>query len=343
MRLSEFAYDLPKELIAQHPIPRRDQSRLLVLNRKTKSLKECTFKDIKDFVRQGDVFVLNDTRVLPARLIARRSTGAQIEILLLKEKTPGAWEVLVKPGKKARVGESINFAGGKFSAEILERTPIGGRLIKFKPLNIKRLINQYGQMPLPNYIKQELKNPDRYQTIYAKNEGAVAAPTAGLHFTRKVLKQLIIKGAKIVYVTLHCGLGTFRPVKTVDIRDHRMEPESYSIDSKAAAVINQAKAKGKRIIAVGTTAVRVLETAAFKNPKGAFRIKAEQGETRLYIYPGYKFKIISALLTNFHLPDSTNSILVSTFAGIKFVRRAYQHAINKRFRFYSFGDAMLIK
>jgi len=342
MKLSEFDYCLPRELIAQEPLASRDECRLLVLNRKDKSFKEVIFKDIVKFLNKGDLLLLNNTRVLPARLIAKRKTGGQLEVLLLKQKQRGIWEVLVKPGKKALPGESIFFAGDGFRAEILERTPAGGRLIRFYPKDIKRLINQYGKMPLPPYIKKELNQADYYQTIYAKKQGAVAAPTAGLHFTKGLLDKLISFGVKIAYITLHCGLATFRPVKTQDIREHKMEAEFYKIDSRAARIINQARAQKRRIIAVGTTVVRAVETATFKNRQGYYQVKPQQGQTHCYIYPGYKFKIIDAFLTNFHLPHSTNLILACAFAGTGFIREAYQYAINRKFRFYSFGDAMLV-
>jgi S-adenosylmethionine:tRNA ribosyltransferase-isomerase len=362
LKLSQFDYYLPGKLIAQEPALRRDESRLLIINRKDKSLKQVIFKDIVKFINKDDLLVLNNTRVLPARLTAKRKTGGQLEILLLKEKNPGLWEVLVKPGRKARLGEDIFFAEGRFYAKILDRTPAGGRLIRFtprpfaeqgssktekvqgccNPADIKNLINQYGKMPLPHYIKKELKAPEHYQTVYAQKEGAVAAPTAGLHFTKQLLKRLISRRVEIVYITLHCGLATFRPVKTPDIRDHQMEPEFYEIDSRTAGIINKAKAYGKRIVAVGTTVARAMEATVFKNQQGVYQLRPWQGETSLYIYPGYKFKIIDALLTNFHLPHSTNLIMVSAFAGIDLVREAYQYAIKKGFRFYSFGDAMLI-
>ena len=342
MKLAEFEYSLPEELIAQEPASHRDGCRLLILNRRDKHLKEAIFKDIVKFVNRGDVFILNDTRVLPARLIAKKKTGGQLEILLLKEEEPGTWEVLVKPGKKAGLGQSILFAENRFRAEILERTPAGGRLIRFSPPDIRGLINQYGRTPLPHYIKKELKVPDDYQTVYAKKEGAVAAPTAGLHFTKGLLDQLISCGVEIVYITLHCGLATFRPVKTADIREHEMQTEFYQIGSQAARIINQAKIQGRRIVAVGTTVARAVETAVFRSQEDIYQVRAKQGQTRLYIYPGYKFKIIDLLLTNFHLPHSTNLILVSAFAGIESIRQAYEYAIQKRFRFYSFGDAMLV-
>ncbi len=342
MRLSVFNYNLPQELIAQEPAARRDESWLLILSRKDKSFKQTIFKDIIKFIHKGDVLILNDTRVLKARLVAKRGTGGHIEVLLLKQKQPGTWEVLVKPGKKAHLGENISFVDGRFSAEILERTSAGGRLIRFNPADIRSLVNRYGKMPLPHYIKKELKSPDSYQTVYAKKEGAVAAPTAGLHFTKQLLNRLKSHGVEIVYITLHCGLATFRPVKTQDIRRHQMETEFYQIDSYAANKINKAKSSGRRVIAVGTTVARALEAAAIKNKQDNYDIQTQAGETNIYIYPGYKFKIINALLTNFHLPHSTNLIMVSAFAGIKFTRRAYEYAIKKRFRFYSFGDAMLV-
>ena len=342
MNLAEFNYHLPQELIAQEPLSRRDQCRLLILDRQHKSLKETVFKDIVKLFNKGDLFILNDTRVLPARLTAKRNSGGRLEVLLLKEKEPGIWEILVRPGKKARLSENIIFADGRFSAQILEKTSAGGRLIRFNPPDIKGLINQYGKMPLPHYIKKELKRPNYYQTVYAKKEGAVAAPTAGLHFTNRLITQLISLGVKIAYITLHCGLATFRPVKTEDIRNHPMETEFYQINYDACRMINQAKLLGKKIVAVGTTVARAVETAGFRNQNGIYQVRAKHGETQLYIYPGYKFKIIDALLTNFHLPCSTNLILVSAFTGIEFIRKAYQFAIKRGLRFYSFGDAMLV-
>ena len=333
---------MSKELIAQEPIPRRDESRLLVVNKKDKNIKESVFKHIVDFLDAGDVLVLNNTRVLPARLFARRKTGGKLEVLLLKEKETGLWEVLVKPGRKARLGDNLIFGEGKFHAQVLDKTPTGGRLLKFNPSQIKKLINQYGKMPLPNYIKKDLRLPNRYQTIYAREDGAVAAPTAGLHFTENLLEELHSRGVEIAYITLHCGLATFRPVKSEDIRNHPMECEYYRIDANAARIINKAKRESRRVIAVGTTVVRAVETAALRNQGSIYYIQANQGETGLYIYPGYRFKIINALLTNFHLPHSTNLILVSAFAGSKLIKEAYRQAIKKRFRFYSFGDAMLI-
>ncbi len=342
MKLSQFYYYLPEDLIAQEPQAGRDRCRLLVVNRKDKSINEVVFKDMVNFINEGDLLILNDTRVIAARLNARRKTGGHIEVLLLRQKSPGVWEVLVKPGRKARVGEEIVFGQGEFSAQILQKTSAGGRLLKFTPSDTRDLIARYGSMPLPHYIKKELKRPDYYQTVYAKKEGAVAAPTAGLHFTRQLLNRLESRGVRVACITLHCGLGTFRPVKTQDIQEHIMQEEFYEICPRAAEMINKAKQKGSRIIAVGTTTVRAMEAAALKNNKGIYRIKAGSGQASLYIYPGYRFKIVDTLITNFHLPHSTNLILVSAFSGIRLMRRAYERAIKKAFRFYSFGDAMLV-
>ncbi len=344
MKLSEFGYCLPDELIAQDPVSCRDDARLLVLDRGNKSLSGVIFKDIAEFINKDDLLVLNDTRVMSARLIANRKTGARLEILLLKEREAGLWEVLVKPGKKARPGERIFFAEGKFSAEVLERTPAGGRLVRFHPPQVKEFINQYGKIPLPHYIKRELKENDAgsYQTVYAEKEGAVAAPTAGLHFTKRLLEKLASRGTEIAYITLHCGLATFRPVKTPDIRQHQMDTEFYQISAETARIINQAKVQNRRVVAVGTSVARAMETEGFRHEKGICQVTARQGQTRFYIYPSYKFKIVDALLTNFHLPYSTNLILVSAFAGVEFIRQAYQYAIKNKFRFYSFGDATLI-
>ncbi|MFC1657781.1 tRNA preQ1(34) S-adenosylmethionine ribosyltransferase-isomerase QueA [Candidatus Omnitrophota bacterium] len=341
-KLTQFEFSLPRQLIAQEPVAHRDESRILLINRKKKSLQEAVFKDIVKSIKRSDLLVLNNTRVLPAKLFARRKTGGKLEILLLKEKDPETWEALVKPAKKALPGEKISFAEGRFSAEIQAKTPCGGRLIRFSAADIQDLMHQYGSMPLPHYIKKELRQPDAYQTVYAQKEGAVAAPTAGLHFTKELLARLISSGTEIVYITLHCGLATFRPVKTADIRAHRMESEFYEIDSHSCHSINRAKVQGRRIIAVGTTVARALEAASFKNQHGPYQVRPGQAETGLYIYPGYKFKMVEALLTNFHLPHSTNLIMVSAFAGIGLVRKAYQYAMKKNFRFYSFGDATLI-
>ncbi len=349
MKASEFDYYLPQELIAQEPIETRDSSNLLILDRKDKSLgkshaklKEVIFREIVNFIEEGDVLVLNDTKVIKARLIGKRRTGGRVELLLLREKGEGVWESLANPLKKIRLNEDILFAEGKFSGKVLEKTEGGTCLIGFNPPDIRNLINDYGKIPLPPYIKKDLNDPERYQTVYADKEGAIAAPTAGLHFTKRLLEELSLKGVKIAYISLHCGLATFKQVSHEDIREHKMSPEFYDVSLEAAEVINQAKLNGKRIFAVGTTAVKALETVGFMDEEGIPQVRHQKGESGLYIYPGYKFKIIDALLTNFHLPRSTNLILVSAFAGVDFIRQAYQYAIEKRFRFYSFGAPMLI-
>lgn len=342
MRLLEFDYNLPRELIAQAPLTKRDSSRLLILNRKDKSFQESIFKEITGFFDAGDILVLNNTKVLPARLFACRESGGKAEVLLLNEQSAGIWEALVKPGRKIRPQDKLLFTQAGFAAEVLEKTASGTRLLKFKPARIKKLLYDHGAIPLPHYIKTIPKNPGRYQTVYAKKYGAVAAPTAGLHFTRQLLERLACRGIKITYITLHCGLATFRPVKAEDIRNHPMPAESFEIGARAAGIINKAKAARKRIFAAGTTVARALEAAAEKNSKGFYGISPKNGLTSLYIYPGHKFRVVDALLTNFHLPKSTNLILVSAFAGRGFIRSAYQYAIKRDFRFYSFGDAMLV-
>ena len=341
LKLSEFNYSLPKELIAQQPLKERDKSRLLILNRRDKSLREANFKDIIIFLREGDVLVLNDTKVIPARFFARRKTGAKLEVLLLKEKKEALWEALIRPARRLKIGEFILLGEDKFQVQVLERTEKGTYLVRFPSLCVRELLEKYGKIPLPLYIRKEI-DPCRYQTIYAKKEGAVASPTAGLHFTKELLKEIALKGIEIVYVTLHCGLATFRPLKTENIEEHKMDTEFYEIKKEAAWVINKAKKEKRRIIAVGTTVVRTLEAASFINKEGVWGVIPKTEETDLYIYPGYKFKIINCLITNFHLPSSTNLILISAFAGIKFIRQAYKYAIERKFRFYSFGDAMLI-
>ena len=341
LKLSEFNYSLPKELIAQQPLKERDKSRLLILNRRDKSLREANFKDIIIFLREGDVLVLNDTKVIPARFFARRKTGAKLEVLLLKEKKEALWEALIRPARRLKIGEFILLGEEKFQVQVLKRTEKGTHLVRFPSPCVRELLEKYGKIPLPLYIRKEI-DPCRYQTIYAKKEGAVASPTAGLHFTKELLKEIALKGIEIVYVTLHCGLATFRPLKTENIEEHKMDTEFYEIKKEAAGVINKAKKEKRRIIAVGTTVVRTLEAASFINKEGIGGVIPKTEETDLYIYPGYKFKIIDCLITNFHLPSSTNLILVNAFAGIEFIRQAYKYAIERKFRFYSFGDAMLI-
>lgn len=342
MKTSEFEYYLPEELIAQEPIETRDSSNLLILNRKDKSFKKAGFKEIVNFIEEGDVLVLNDTRVIKARLIGKRRTGGRVELLLLREKGEGVWESMANPLRRIKINEDIYFAEGKFSGKVLEKTEGGTCLIGFNTPDIRNLIIEYGKIPLPHYIKKEINDLERYQTVYADKDGAIAAPTAGLHFTERLLGELSLKGVKIVYISLHCGLATFKQVSHEDIREHKMSPEFYDVSLEAAEVINQAKLNRKRIFAVGTTAVKALETAGFMDEEGIPQVRHQKGESGLYIYPGYKFKIIDVLLTNFHLPRSTNLILVSAFAGVDFIHQAYQYAIEKRFRFYSLGDAMLI-
>jgi len=343
LRLSDFEYFLPKELIAQRPTERRDESKLLILNRKEKSLKETVFKDIVNFIQEEDILVLNNTKVIPAKFLAKRKTGAKLEILFLRERERNLWETLIRPSKRVKLGESIIFGGdGRFEGEILERTEDGKFLIRFDLVDIKEIMAIYGEIPLPPYIKEELTDPDRYQTVFSEREGAIASPTAGLHFTKELLKDLSSRGIKILYLTLHCGLATFSTVKTEDIRTLKLGAEFCEISKDSASKINQAKKENRRIIAVGTTVVRTLESTAFVDREGVSQIRPYTGEINLYIYPSYRFKIVDSLITNFHLPCSTNLILVSAFSETDFVLRAYQYAIEKKFRFYSFGDAMFI-
>lgn len=340
--ISNFNYDLPKNLIAQEPLKDRDSSRLLLVNKKDNSIKETVFKNIIELLDKDDVLVLNDTRVIRARLTGKVKTGGKLDILLLKEKEKGIWEVLVNPGKKAKLGEEISLGKDGFYAKIIDKTLQGGRIFEFFPKNFTDYLDELGKPPLPHYIKKEIDDFEKYQTIYSKKTGAVAAPTAGLHFTENLISQIKQKGVKIVYITLHCGLATFRPVKCEDIREHKMDSEAIEISKDAANTINEAKDKGSRVIAVGTTSVRSLESASFKNDAGQYRVKENTFETNFYITPGYKFKIIDALLTNFHTPLSTNLILVSSFCGLKLAKEAYSYAKKENFRFFSFGDAMFI-
>jgi len=335
--LSRYDYALPPELIAQKPVAPRDCSRLLVLDRKANTLADKKFSDILGFLKKGDVLVLNDTRVINARLFAHRPSGGTLEVFLLREQALGRWEALVNPARRARVGEVINFNQG-FTAKITAKTVDGGRVLEFSPKNIKENLDNLGEVPLPRYIRQKISNTTDYQTVYAQKQGAVAAPTAGLHFTRALLNKIQAQGVKLVYLTLHCGLATFRPVKDQDVRQHPMTAEWVQITQTAADTINKARGAGSRVIAVGTTSLRSLEAAAGKTGK----IQALQGQTNIYIYPGYRFRCVDGLITNFHTPCSTNLILVSAFAGYRFTRKAYRYAIKAKFRFFSFGDAMLI-
>ncbi len=339
MELSEFDYYLPPELIAQEPVSKRDNSRLLVMNRDAQSIEHTYFSQFTDYLSAGDVLVLNDTKVIPARLIGvKGDTGGKVEVVLIKRTGNRTWEVLVKPGKRARPGREIVFGEGKLTAKVLEVTEEGGRILSFSYEGVfEEVLSELGNLPLPPYIKKQLKEPHRYQTVYAKQEGSVAAPTAGLHFTRQMLEKIESKGIKVVYITLHVGLGTFRPVKVERVEEHKMHQEFYSVSPKSCQELNQALQADSRIIAVGTTSCRVLETI---RKEGGF--VSGNGWTDIFIYPGYKFKALDALLTNFHLPRSTLIMLVCAFAGKDLVFKAYREAIYEQYRFYSFGDAMLI-
>ena len=343
MNLHDFYYDLPEELIAQDPLADRSSSKLMVLDKKTGRTEHRIFKDIIEYLNPGDCLVINDTKVIPARLIGEKEgTGAAIEVLLLKRKEDMAntWEVLVKPGKKARPGTRISFGDGKLVGEIIDIVEEGDRLIQFSFDGIfEEILDELGQMPLPPYITHKLEDKNRYQTVYAKHEGSAAAPTAGLHFTNELLAEIEAKGVKIARVTLHVGLGTFRPVKVENILDHHMHSEYYEISEEAADTINSVKQSGGRIIAVGTTSTRTLESVA--DTHGC--IKPCRGWTDIFIYPGYEFKAIDCLITNFHLPESTLIMLVSALAGKDNVMAAYREAVENSYRFFSFGDAMFIK
>ena len=340
MRKEDFYFDLPEELIAQDPLEDRSSSKLLVLDKHTGEVEHHVFRDVLDYLNEGDCLVINDTKVLPARLFgARVGTDAKIEVLLLKRMENDTWETLVRPGKKAKVGTRISFGDGLLMGEVVDVVEEGNRLIRFEYKGIfEEILDQLGQMPLPPYITHQLEDKNRYQTVYAKHTGSAAAPTAGLHFTPELLQKIEEKGVKIARVTLHVGLGTFRPVKVDNILEHHMHSEFYMIDEDAAEKINSTKDAGKKVICVGTTSCRTVESAADENG----RLKATSGWTEIFIYPGYKFKILDNLITNFHLPESTLVMLVSALAGREHVLAAYQQAIEERYRFFSFGDAMMI-
>ncbi len=339
MKLSEFSYDLPEKLIAQTPIEKRDESRLMILNREKQSIENRVFKDIIEYLEPGDCLVRNNTKVLPARLYGKKETGANVEFLLLNQIEGDIWESIVRPGNKLHVGTKVIFGDGKLEAEILEIMPGGTRKVQFKYDGIfNEILDEIGLMPLPPYIHKELKENDRYQTVYAKYQGSAAAPTAGLHFTDELFKKLEAKGVKIANVTLHVGIGTFRPVKVENIEEHEMHSEHYYIKKEDVDKINETKKNGKRVIAVGTTSCRVLETIADENGM----VKETEGDTKIFIYPGYKFKCIDGLITNFHLPESTLLMLISALAGKDYVMRAYKEAVKLEYRFFSFGDAMFI-
>lgn len=340
MKTSDFYYDLPKELIAQDPLEDRSSSRLLHLSMKDGSVEHRHFTDILDYLKDGDCLVINDTRVIPARLYGHKEgTGALIEILLLKRKKDDIWECLVKPGKKARPGAKITFGNGILTGEILDIVEEGNRLIQFHYEGIfEEILDQLGEMPLPPYITHKLQDKNRYQTVYAKHDGSAAAPTAGLHFTEELLKKVQEKGVNIAHVTLHVGLGTFRPVKVDDVEQHHMHSEFYIVEEDQAELINRTKKQGGRVIAVGTTSCRTLESASDEDGV----IHAGSGWTEIFIYPGYRFKMIDGLITNFHLPESTLMMLVSALAGKERIMAAYEEAVQEKYRFFSFGDAMFI-
>ncbi len=342
MKVTEFNYELPKELIAQHPTEKRDESRLMVLHRDTKSIEHKTFKDIIDYLEPGDCLVRNNTKVIPARLygtIIGKETKNPVEVLLLKQLENDNWEAIVRPGKKLRPGVKLEFGEGLLRAEIVEVFDNGDRKVHFEYNGIfNEILDKIGLMPLPPYITEKLKDKDRYQTVYAKYEGSAAAPTAGLHFTNELLEQIKAKGVEIANVTLHVGIGTFRPVKVENIEDHKMHSEHFYIKQEDADKINKAKRGGHKIIAVGTTSCRVLESIA----KEDGTVEETEADTSIFIYPGYKFKCIDRLITNFHLPESTLIMLVSSLAGKEFIMDAYKKAVEEKYRFFSFGDAMLI-
>ena len=340
MKTSDFYYDLPKELIAQDPLEDRSSSRLLVLHRKSGRVEHRVFTDIVEYLKPGDCLVRNNTKVIPARLYGTRvDTGATIELLLLKRMENDVWETLVKPGKKARQGAVISFGDGILTGEIIDAKEDGNRLIQFRYEGIfEEILDQLGQMPLPPYITHTLKDKNRYQTVYAKYEGSAAAPTAGLHFTEELFRKLEEKGVLVANVTLHVGLGTFRPVKVDDVSKHHMHTEFYQVTKEEADKINKAKQAGGRIVCVGTTSCRTIESAADENGV----LKPGQGDTDIFIYPGYSFKMMDVLITNFHLPESTLLMLVSALAGKEQVMRVYEEAVRERYRFFSFGDAMII-
>lgn len=336
----DYYYDLPKELIAQDPLEDRSSSRLMVLGKKSGHVSHHHFREILDYLHSGDCLVINNTRVIPARLIgAKKDTGAHVEILLLRRKKDDIWETLVRPGKKLRPGAEVTFGDGSLTATILDVVEGGDRLVQFHYDGIfEEILDRLGEMPLPPYITHKLKDTDRYNTVYAKFDGSAAAPTAGLHFTKELLEEVKDMGVNIAQVTLHVGLGTFRPVKVDDVREHEMHTEWYRVTQETADLINKTKENGGRIIAVGTTSVRTLETVADENG----HMKAQEGDTSIFIYPGYKWKIVDGLITNFHLPESTLIMLVSSLAGREHVLAAYKEAVKERYRFFSFGDAMYI-
>ena len=340
MKVTDFDYELPEELIAQTPIEKRDESRLMVLDRKEQTIEHKHFKDIIDYLEPGDVLVRNNTKVIPARLYGKKETGAKVEFLLLNNMEKDIWECIVRPGNKLHIGAKVIFGDGLLKAEVLDTMPGGTRKVEFHYEGIfNEILDKIGLMPLPPYIHESLKEKDRYQTVYAKYDGSAAAPTAGLHFTPELLKKIEEKGIDIANVTLHVGIGTFRPVKEDTVEAHQMHSEHFYIKEEDCEKINKAKKSGHRVIAVGTTSCRVLETIADDNGY----VKPTEGDTQIFIYPGYKFRCLDALITNFHLPQSTLVMLVSALAGKDYIMKAYKEAVEQKYRFFSFGDAMLIK
>ncbi len=341
LNIKDFYYELPQEMIAQHPLEDRTASKLMVLDRKTHTIEHKHFYDIADYLNPGDCLVMNNTRVIPARLYGSKvDSGGKIEFLLLKRLDINTWEVILRPGKKAKVGSRFEFGNGLLIAEVIEVKEDGNRIVRFEFDGVwEEILDTLGEMPLPPYIKEKLKDKDRYQTVYSKIEGSAAAPTAGLHFTNELLEKIKQKGINIAFVTLHVGLGTFRPVSTENIEDHHMHSEYYEVTQETADIINQTRANGGRIIAVGTTSVRTLESVALED--GTIPVKS--GDTQIFIYPGYKYKAIDALITNFHLPESTLLMLISALYNREHIMEAYNTAIAENYRFFSFGDAMLIK
>lgn len=339
MNVSDFYYDLPEELIAQTPIEKRDESRLMVLNREKQTIEHKTFRDIIDYLEPGNCLVRNNTKVIPARLYGKKATGAKIEFLLLNRIEGDIWECIVRPGHKLKPGTEVEFGDGILKAKVLDVMEGGTRKVEFKYEGIfNEILDKIGLMPLPPYIHESLKDNDRYQTVYAKYEGSAAAPTAGLHFTPELFEKIKAKGIDVANVTLHVGIGTFRPVKVENVEEHHMHSEHFYIKQEDADKINNAKKNGKRVIAVGTTSCRVLETIADENGM----VKPTEGDTQIFIYPGYKYKCLDGLVTNFHLPESTLIMLVSALAGRDYIMKAYNEAVKERYRFFSFGDAMLI-
>lgn len=340
MKVSDFYFDLPDELIAQVPLEKRDESRLMVVDKATGNIEHRKFKNIIEYLEEGDCLVLNDTRVMPARLYGHKEeTGAKMEFLLLRRIKKDTWEILVRPGKRAKVGNRFDFGDGKLKAEIIEVLENGNRIVRFEYEGIfEEVLDALGEMPLPPYITEKLEDKERYQTVYSNEVGSAAAPTAGLHFTEELLEEIKKRGINVAFVTLHVGLGTFRPVKTENVEEHEMHSEHYYMSQETADIINETKANGKRVIAVGTTSNRTLESIADENGK----VMEKSGYTSIFIYPGYKFKVVDALITNFHLPESTLIMLVSAFANRDIIMNAYEEAVKERYRFFSFGDAMFL-